>query len=50
MLKYNELFEKKNTEEEIFKKLLKKYKVSDIDELSSDDKIKFFKELEKDLK
>lgn len=50
MLKFDKLFEKKSTEEEMFKKLLKKFKVSDIDELPNDDKNKFFKELEKEIK
>ena len=55
MLKFKDIYEKAKdyTDKEYdlyFQKLLKKYKVSDVSELSDKDKSKFFKEIDKAVK
>ena len=55
MLKFKDIFEKSkemsNKEYDLyFQKLLKKYKIKDISELSDKDKSKFFKEIDRAVK
>ena len=55
MLKFKDIYEKakemSNKEYDLyFQKLLKKYKVSDVSDLSDKDKSKFFKEIDKNVK